>query len=101
MRVTGKVRVTMNHCVEDILLGCGVEGVASTPAGDHFFDVEDLPLVSEDERKWFHSYVAKMLYVSERIKPEWLVATIFLASRVDKCNTICKEEATQVLMLHR
>ena len=42
--------------------------------------------MSEDERKWFQSYVAKMLYVSKRTKPECLVATIFLASRVNKCN---------------
>ena len=70
-----------------ILPGCGVEEVASTPAGDHLFDVVDLPLLSEDEQKWFHSYVAKMLYVSKRTKPECIVATVFLASRVNKCNT--------------
>ena len=28
----GTVKVTMSHCVQDILTGCGVEGTPSTPA---------------------------------------------------------------------
>ena len=36
-REQGKVKVSMKHCVEDILSTCGVEGTAATPAGGHLF----------------------------------------------------------------
>ena len=82
----GKVRITMKHCVQDILSNSGVEGEASSPPGEHLFDVEDLPLATEEDRKWFHSHVAKMLYLSKRVKPECLPTVILLASCVSKRN---------------
>jgi hypothetical protein len=33
-------------------------------------------------RLWFHSYVAKLLYIAKRVKPECLTAVSFLTTRV-------------------
>jgi hypothetical protein len=77
----------MTHCVQDILSGCGVEGTSKTPAGDHLFDVrDDATKATIEQSKWFHTHVAKMLYLSKRVKPECLTTVIFLAGRVDKCD---------------
>jgi hypothetical protein len=86
-REEGKVRVTMNHCIQDILSGCGVEGTAATPAGESLFDVRETTLATAEEQKWFHSYVAKMLYLSKRVKPECLTCVSFLSTRVSRCDS--------------
>jgi len=53
--------------VNEILAGCGVSKIASTPASPILFDVRDSPKASKEEAKWFHSYTAKLLYLSKRI----------------------------------
>ena len=86
-REQGIVRVTMKHCIDDILDSCGVEGTAVTPATDNLFNVrEDTPKASAEEAIWFHSFTAKMLYVSKRVKPECLTTVAFLSTRVQKCD---------------
>ena len=83
----GIVRITMTHCIEEILATCGVEGTATTPATDNLFNVrDDATPATEEEATWFHSFTAKLLYVSKRVKPECLVAVSFLSTRVQKCD---------------
>ncbi len=65
---TGEVKITMENCVNEILAGCEVSKIASTPASPILFDVRDSPKVSKEEAKWFHSYTAKLLYLSKRIR---------------------------------
>ena len=83
----GSVRITMAHCIEEILATCGVEGTAATPATDNLFNVrDDATPATTEEAIWFHSFTAKMLYVSKRVKPECLVTVSFLSTRVQKCD---------------
>ena len=82
----GEVKVTMDNCVNDILQHCGVTDVRATPATATLFDVRDAPKASEHERKYFHTYVAKILYVAKRVKPECLTAVAFLSTRVTVCD---------------
>jgi len=85
--VRGEVKITMSNCVNDILSGCGVQTARVTPATSALFDVRDgVPLASEEERAWFHSYVAKILYLAKRVRPECLTAVSFLTTRVHKCD---------------
>ena len=85
---TGKVKVTMSHCVQDILSGCGVRGTATTLASEDLFEVRDgITKATEDERKWFHTYTAKLLYLVKRGRSECLTAVSFLATRVSQCDT--------------
>ena len=57
----GRVRVTMDDCVEDILSGCGVDTTRVTPAVATLFDVRDAPKATKEEAKWLHTNVAKVL----------------------------------------
>jgi hypothetical protein len=78
----GQVCVTMHKCVDDILSGCGVETTKVTPAASVLFDVRDALKATEDEAKWFHTHVAKILYLAKRVRPECLTAVAFLSTRV-------------------
>ena len=71
---------------EDILSKCGVTEPKQTPATSSLFNVRDAPKASAPERKWFHSYVAKMLYLAKRVRPECLTAVAFLSTRVHECD---------------
>ena len=84
-RERGKARVTMANCEREILAGCGVTTRRATPATDELFEVRDAELATKDEAVWFHSHVAKMLYLAKRTRPECLAAVSFLATRV-KCT---------------
>lgn len=84
--VMGEVRVTMDACIENILSGCGVETTRATPASSSLFSVRDAQRASEPESVWFHTYVAKLLYLAKRVRPECLTAVAFLTTRVALCD---------------
>jgi hypothetical protein len=70
-----------------LLRDCGVDGFAKTPAADNLYETrEEVPLASKEVSEWFHSQVAKMLYLAKRTKPECLTAVAYLTTRVTKCN---------------
>jgi len=85
-RERGKVRVTMQNCEEDIVKNAGECNVKRTPATEDLFTLGEEANATEEERKWFHSNVAKMLYLAKRVRPECLVAVSYLSTRVQKCN---------------
>jgi hypothetical protein len=86
-RVKGEVKVTMEGCVTDILAKSGVTAAKATPASECLFDVRvDSPLSSKGRQEWFHSFVAKMLYLAKRVRPECLTTVSFLAKRVQCCT---------------
>ena len=83
----GEVKVTQEGYIQDILRDCLVEGTAKTPAADNLYEIrDDVPLASKEVSDWFHTQVAKMLYLAKRTKPECLTAVAFLTTRVTKCN---------------
>ena len=84
--VPGKVKVTMNNCVNDILGECGDLRVAATPASSFLFDVRDTVKASTEEQQWFHRNTAKVLYLAKRVRPECLTAVAFLSTRVTECD---------------
>jgi hypothetical protein len=86
-REEGAVYVTMKKTVDDVLEGCGVDKCCATPATDNLFVIREAPKVSEKEAIWCRSYVAKVLYIAKRVKPECLTAVSFLTSRVGVYDT--------------
>ena len=82
----GEVRVTMDNCVKDIISSCGVTVPRATPAASVLFDVRETCKATEAESKWFHTHVAKMLYLAKRVRPECLTAVAFLSTRVHVCD---------------
>jgi hypothetical protein len=72
----------MENCERDILSDCGVWPMRHTPAAETLFDTREAPRVSEEETKFFRTFVAKMLYLAKRARPECLAAVAFLTTRV-------------------
>lgn len=84
--MTGRVSVTMNGYINDVLDFTGVSGTATSPATSSLFFVthaadESQPLRSDDKED-FHTIVAKLLYLAKRVRPDILTAVSLLASRV-------------------
>ena len=80
--IPGQVSITMENCERDILSDCGVWPMRHTPAAETLFDTREAPRVSEEETKFFRTFVAKMLYLAKRVRPECLAAVAFLTTRV-------------------
>jgi hypothetical protein len=57
-------------------------------------DAEKLP---EDRRAWFHSVVAKLLYIAKRARPDVLTVVIFLCTRVQGATTEDEKKLLRVL----
>ena len=71
----GEVSITMENCVSDIVAECGVTAARATPAAETLFEVRtDVQKASPAEAEYFHTYVAKILYLSKRVRPECLTA---------------------------
>ena len=80
-RTRGEVRVTMKKLIDDIIAGCGVTAERSTPATDELFNVrEDAVQLDQIQKDYFRTYVAKLLYVAKRVRPE-LIALSDCASQ--------------------
>lgn len=56
-------------------------------ASEELFKVDtSSPLLPESQREVFHTAVARMLYVSKRVRPECLITVGFLVTRVTKAT---------------
>ncbi len=81
------VTISMNKHLEEAISTSGivVTKTATTPAQKNFFEVEttSMPL-SKENSELFHSTVAKLLYISLRARPDLLLATSFLCTRVSR-----------------
>jgi hypothetical protein len=84
---SGEVKITQEGYIQDLLRDSSVEGLAKTPAADNLYETrEDTPMASTEVSEWFHTQVAKLLYLAKRTKPECLTAVAYLTTRVTKCN---------------
>ena len=61
-------------------------GTAGTPETAHLFTTPNTPdkFLTDDEREHFHSITAKLLYLSNRTRPDILTEVAFLTKRVLK-----------------
>ena len=81
----GKVKMTMEGFVQDLIEGCGdMPGTATTPARPNLFTTpaESDSSLPDNFREGFHSITAKLLYLSKRTRPDILTAVAFLTKRV-------------------
>ena len=84
--VPDKCKVTMDGYVGDLLEFCGeITGVSKTPAGDNLFKSDETSEALDDQqREFFHSLTAKLLYLGKRVRPDILTAIAFLTKRVQR-----------------
>ena len=91
--IEGKVIFRMDDYVRGILLEARdepvMEGEAVDPAASHLFAVNnDNPdKLEQEDAEYFHTMVAKMLFVSKRARPDIQQAVAFLTTRVSAPDT--------------
>jgi low affinity Fe/Cu permease len=93
----GVTQVSMEGYIDDLLKEYNVTKGTTSPAKLELFDVGESEALPEAERELFHTAVAKLLYLSMRVKPEMLVAVIFLCTRVN-CATAEDAEKLRYLL---
>ena len=85
----GKVKIKMLDSVAKMIqeLPEEFDGVASTPAGNDLFRIdEDSPKVGEKKAQFYHTYVAKTLFICKRARPDLQTTVSFLCKRVRDCR---------------
>jgi hypothetical protein len=81
----GKVSISQRDYIEEILgeLPKDMAGLATSPAAAHLFEVSSTPdLLPAEAAEMFHCNVAKLLFVSQRSRPDIQTAVAFLSTRV-------------------
>jgi hypothetical protein len=81
-----QVSITMDNCERSILSECGVWPLRVTPAASTLFDTRDAPKAFYEEVQFFRTFVAKLLYLAKRVRPECLVTVSFLVTRVNSVD---------------
>ena len=80
---SGKVVITQDKFIQDILSDIEVKGQISSPADNTLFRIdESSPLLETARKELFHSVAAKLLYLAKRTRPDLLILTSYLTSRV-------------------
>ena len=96
----GAAVIDMTNFAEKLLLNCGEENLRefTSPAGKDLFNVnEQAVALTEQERKKFHTNVAKLLYLTKRARPDVLTAVGFLCTRVTRATVQDKLKLRRVL----
>ena len=81
----GKVQIKMEEYIKNMLMELpeDMAGLATTPAADHLFKINDTPTHLTDEAAMlFHHNVAKLLFLCKRARPDLQTAVAFLSTRV-------------------
>ncbi len=100
----GKVKIKMIDYVEKLLadLPEEMDGEAPSPAADHLFTVdENQSKVDEKRAQFFHTYVAKTLFLCKRSRPDLQTAVAFLCTRVKSCDEDDYKKLTRMLQFIR
>jgi hypothetical protein len=105
LSVEGKVMITMIDFIEKILeeIPEDMVGDKQSPAREHLFKVnEDDPVkLEESKRMIVHRNTAKLLFLSQRARPDVQTATSFLCTRVKEADTDDYKKITRVMQYLR
>jgi hypothetical protein len=105
LSVKGKVMITMIDFIEKMLeeIPEDMDGEKQSPARDHLFQVnedEDIKL-EEVKRMIVHRNTAKLLFLSQRARPDVQTATSFLCTRVKEADTDDYKKLARVMQYLR
>ena len=85
---SGSVKFSMIDYLKELIVNFPVEieGSIGTPVGTNLLEInEENPVYLNEERaKILHTFVAKVLFVCKRYRPDTQVAVAFLTTRVRK-----------------
>ena len=72
----------IDHMIEECPAGL-LKANPASPAANHLFDINhDCEKLNSEEADKFHHFVAKLLYLAKRTRPDILLAVAFLCTRV-------------------
>ena len=83
--IDGKVQISMEDYIRTMLaeLPEDMAGVATTPATEHLFNVNETPtFLDEKDAMFFHHNMAILLFLWKRARPDIQTAVAFLSTRV-------------------
>ena len=93
-----RVKISMTNYVEELLKECKVEGITSFPANNNLFQHEETSaLLRKEDREYFHTTVAQLLYLAKRIRPDILLSVSYLTTRVREPSEKNLEKLNRVL----
>ena len=72
----------MKKYIAELLLLADVKGTVATPATDKLYIISESAILDSERAEYYHSIVAKILYLSKRVRPDLLTALGFLTKRV-------------------
>ena len=79
----GKVAISMDGYVHEILTARNCTSIAKSPATEDLFSIDpSSPRLSKELSDKFHTDVARLLYLVERVRPDMATAVAFLTTRV-------------------
>ena len=99
-----RVMITMIDMIEKMLedIPDDMDGEKKSPAQVHLFKVnEDGVRLEEDKRVIVHRNTAKLLFISQRARPDVQTATSFLCTRVKEADTDDYRKLTRVMQYLR
>jgi hypothetical protein len=103
--IKGKVMITMIDFIEKMLeeIPEDMKGEKQSPAQDHLFKVneEDGVKLEEKIRAIVHRNTAKLLFLSQRARPDVQTATSFLCTRVKEADTDDYKKLARVMQYLR
>jgi hypothetical protein len=85
----GKVDIKMIDYAEKMIVDLPEEfdGEAPTPVANHLFTVDEKQTKLDEKRaQFFHTYVAKTLFLCKRARPDLQTVVSFLCKRVKDCD---------------
>jgi hypothetical protein len=88
--------VDMSFYVKKLLEGTTVKGQTSPRNHSSFIVDKELQLLDINERKYFHSTTAKLLYLAKCARPDILTLVIFLCTRVQYVSEQDREKLERV-----
>jgi hypothetical protein len=93
----GKVMITMKKYIDDLIEAYGITKTAKSPAGNDILNVSEGTLLDKEGQEVFHSAIAKLLYLSKRVRPEIQFSISFLCTRVNVATEYDNRKLVRVL----
>ena len=84
----GKVKVTQDGFIQDFLKDMDgvIDGTKTYPATKDLFKIGESEILDISKKEFFHSTVARLLYLAKRTRPDLLLSISYLAKRVQQPN---------------
>ena len=80
-----KCKITMLQYIKNLLDELNITGTATSPAANHLFNINPTAIqLNNSNKKKFHTAVYKLLYLSKRARPDIILPTNFLTTRVNQ-----------------